>query len=252
VRASIVGDCPDRWPAVEEVAVSRAARSVSVAIAALIMAGAAAGAASVAPMAQSKPAAGAAAPAAAATRPAPGAATRGSSAVADAPGRVALVALFIGGAPALTPRTGVTTSFACRAAATMGWRCRVQAGAVATAALPAVVDVVVVATALTDDAIVVRRELDRLPAALRNSRTVILGPVTAAATPSLQRRVAALGRFAADRGAVLIDPVGGRWVTAATRPVYLTGSGSQLTAAGQAYVAARLSGALRTLRPPVS
>lgn len=172
------------------------------------------------------------------TRPVP----PGSSPAGAPPERAVL---FVGRSPELNPRGGTAASFACRAAVVLGWRCQVRTDL--SRGLPGslTADVVVVTVVPRDDAARVARLLDGLPAGLAGARVVVLEPVVVRTDRATDARLAGIRRLAAARGALVVDPVSGRWLTAQTRRTYLTPDGDRLTAAGHEYVGGRLAAALR-------
>jgi len=157
------------------------------------------------------------------------------------------VALFLGDVPALHPSGGTSRSFACRAAAGLGWTCAVRSRPVGQARYPASLraDVVVVVLSTQDDARTVTATLDALPAALRGARTVLLAPVAVSLTTAQAARLAAVRQLAVERGSEVVDPVASHWITAQNRHTYLSGDGTLPTTAGIAYVAQLLAAALR-------
>lgn len=223
----------------------RLAKSASVAIAALVVAGAATGAALVSPPSPRDPgrsgssAVVQAAPSGQVGVPAGMPST--SAAVLPA-GRRPMV-LFVGGSPSLQPRAGVAGSFACLAAVSLQWQCEVRVRGRSGSGWPPAADLVVVTVGPKDGQAVAARTLDALPAGLRTGTVVLLGPVTASLSQRTVAQVAGLRQLALDRGAVFVNPVAERWVTAATRAKFLSADGV-LTVAGQEHVAVRLAVAL--------
>jgi hypothetical protein len=223
--------------------VPRLAKTAYAAIAALLVAGASTGAATVSPtLVADRPSANET-----------GRATTGSAAVtptysAEAPSRP-MVALFVGDWAALRPRATPAGSFACRAAAIRHWRCTLHRTAGPAAAWPADADVVVIAASTRDDAAAVGRWLGALPPGLRSAAMVLVGPVTTATSTRTVRQVSGLRRLAAGRKLAFVDPVAERWVTAANRSRYVSPDGTQLTTAGHQFVGARLAAALAKVEP---
>jgi hypothetical protein len=221
--------------------VPRLAKTAYAAIAALVVAGASTGAATVSPPFVPD-------------RPASPSRDAGTS-TALTPSEVSaytpapMVALFVGDWPALRPRGATAGSFACRAAASRNWRCTVHDSTDPRAAWPAAADLVVIATSGRDDVAAVTRWLKGRPIGLRATPVVIVGPVTASTSSRTLRQVTALRRFAAGRRLTFVNPVAEHWVTAANRPRYLSPDGTQLTTAGHVFVGARLSAALAELEP---
>ena len=240
-----------------EGAVSQLSKTASAALAALVVSGAAAvvpllgpapaadrgdqaGAGSVRPVASSPatPSAGRAST--------PADVASGLSARLETPA-VRRAALFLGDVPALHPSGGASRSFACRAAAGLGWTCAVRSRPVGRARYPASLraDVVVVVLSTQDDARTVATTLDALPAALSGARTVLLAPVAVSLTTAQAARLAAVRVLAVQRGAEVVDPVASHWITAQNRRTYVSGDGALPTAAGIPYLAQLLANALR-------
>ncbi|HEX2809219.1 MAG TPA: hypothetical protein VHN80_23895 [Kineosporiaceae bacterium] len=224
-------------------AVPRLAKTAYAAIAALVVAGASTGAATVSPPSVTDR------PSATGTGRSTGvSASLAPSEAAESSPRPP-TALFVGDWAALRPRGSAARSFACRAAARRDWQCTVHVTTDPRAAWPTAADVVVVATSSRDDVAVVARWLKALPIGLRAAPLVIVGPVATGGSNRTLRQVSALRRFAAGRKLMFVDPVAEHWVTAATRSRYLSPDGTQLTTAGHAIIGGRLAVALAKVEP---
>jgi hypothetical protein len=185
-----------------------------------------------------------------------GAAASGTSAITGAtsggpaaapPLRTQRSVLFVGRSPDLNPRGGTAKSFACRAAARLGWTCHVSEGARVVVPNSIVADVVVVALVPGDDATRVGRLLDALPDGTVGARVVLLGPIAVSRDPAQARRFAGVRRMALARGTDLVDPVVEGWLTSDSRSTFLTPGEAQLTGPGHLYVGGRLADTLGAL-----